>query len=119
AVSSCSTLFPYTTLFRSLLVADLVDLACRIHDARVGGEDTVDVGVDLTHIGVEGRGKSHGRGVGAAATERGDVLRGLADALESRNDGNVSLVEGRTDPTGCDIDDAGLAEMLIGDDSGL
>src|SRR5699024_11985920 len=87
-----------------LLIADLVDLACRVQDARVGGEDTVDVGVDLTHIGVEARGERHGRGVGAAATERGDVLRGLADALESRDDGNVSLVEGRTDPTGCDID---------------
>src|SRR5699024_4712796 len=98
---------------------DLVDLACRVHDARVGGEDTVVVAVDLTHIGVEGRGERHGRGVGAAATVRGDVLGGLADALESRDDGNVSLVEGRTDPSGCDIDDAGLAELLIGDDSGL
>src|SRR5699024_12339463 len=96
-----------------------VDVAWWVEGGRVGGEDTGAVGVDLARSGVEGRGGRHGRGVGAAATERGDVLRGLADALESRDDGNVSLVEGRTDPTGCDIDDAGLAELLIGDDSGL
>ena len=43
-------------------------------DPRVGGEDAVDVGVDLADVGVERRGQRDRGGVGAAAAERGDVL---------------------------------------------
>ena len=56
------------------------------HDARVGGEDAVDVGVDLADVGVERRGQRDRGGVRAAAAERGDVLGVLADALEAGDD---------------------------------
>ncbi len=102
-----------------LLEADLVDLARGRDDARVGGEDAVDVGVDLADVGVEGGGEGDGRGVGAAAAERRDVLRRLAHALESGDDGDVAVVEGGADPPRSDVDDPRLAELLIGDDSGL
>jgi hypothetical protein len=42
-------------------------------DARVGGEDAVDVAVDLADVGVEGGGERDRRRVGAAAAERRDV----------------------------------------------
>ena len=56
------------------------------HDPRVGGEDAVDVGVDLADLGPERGGQRHRGGVGAAAAERGDVLGVLADALEAGHD---------------------------------
>ena len=51
---------------------------------RVGGEDAVDVGVDLADLGVERGGQRDGGGVGAAAAERGDVLGVLARRPGSR-----------------------------------
>ena len=63
-------------------------------DPRVGGEDAVDVGVDLADVGVERGGERDGGGVGAAAAEGGDVLGVLADALEPGDDGDVARVEG-------------------------
>ena len=50
-----------------------VELAGLGHDARVGGVDAVDVGVDLAGVGVEDGGEGDGGGVGAAAAEGGDV----------------------------------------------
>ena len=76
-----------------LLVADGRQLLGVRHDARIGGEDAVDVGVDLADVGVERRGQRDRRGVGAAAAERGDVFGVLADALEAGDDGDRALVE--------------------------
>ena len=59
------------------------------HDARVGGEHAVDVGVDLADVGAERGRQRDGGGVRAAAAERGDVLRVLADALEAGDDRDV------------------------------
>ena len=92
-----------------LLVGDARDLAGVGHDARVGGEDAVDVGVDLAHVGIERRGERDGGGVGAAATERGDVLGGLRDALEAGDDRDRTLGDGRLDAAGGDVDDLGAA----------
>ena len=47
----CSTLEPGGGQLEHLLVGDAVDLAGGGHDARVGGEHAVDVGVDLAHLG--------------------------------------------------------------------
>jgi hypothetical protein len=84
-----------------------------------GGEDTVDVAVDLAHVGVERGGQGDRGGVGAAAAERGDVLGVLADALEPGDDRDVPGVEGGLDPARGDVDDAGLAVDGVGDDAGL
>ena len=43
-------------------------------DARVGGEEAVDVRVDFAHVGVEGGGEGDGGRVGAAAAEGGHVV---------------------------------------------
>ena len=43
------------------------------HDARVGGVDAVDVGVDQALVGLQRRGERDRRRVRAAAAERGDV----------------------------------------------
>ena len=77
-----------------LLVGDPVELARVRDDARVGGEDAVDVGVDLADVGVQGGRQRDRGGVGAAAAERGDVLGVLADALEAGDDRDVAVVEG-------------------------
>ena len=63
------------------------------HDPRVGGEDAVDIGVDLADVGLQCRGQRHRGGVRAAAPERGDVLGVLGDALEAGDDRDGALVE--------------------------
>ncbi len=102
-----------------VLVADLGDLACPRHDPRVGGEDTVHVGVDLAVRGVQGGGKGDGRGVGRAASQRRDVLRCLRDALEAGDDDDVALAECRHDAARGDVDDAGVAVGAGGDHARL
>ena len=58
-----------------LVEVDVGQLASLRHDARVGGEHAGDVGVDLAAVGPERSRKRDRRGVAAAATERGDLLR--------------------------------------------
>ena len=102
-----------------LLVGDRVELARVRDDPRVGGEDAVDVGVDLADVGLE-RGRQRDRGgVGAAAAEGGDLLGLLADALEAGHDHDVALVDRAADPTGRDVEDLGLAVDVVGDHAGL
>jgi hypothetical protein len=79
------------------------------HDPRVGAEDAVDVGVDLTPVGAQRRGQCDGRRVGCAATEGGDVLGVLADALEAGDDRDPALVQSLADPARRDVDDLGVA----------
>jgi hypothetical protein len=75
--------------------------ACgRGHDARVGGEDAVDVGVDLAHVGLERGGERHRGRVGAAPAQGGDLLGVLADALEAGDDDDVTLGQRLGDPPG-------------------
>jgi hypothetical protein len=76
-----------------LLVGDRVELARRRDDPRVGGEDSVDVGVDLADVRLQSARQRDRGGVGAAAAERGDLLGVLADALEPRDDDDVALVD--------------------------
>ena len=102
-----------------LLVGDARQPARGRHDPRVGGEDAVDVGVDLADLGVQGCGQRDGRGVGAAAAERGDLLGVLRDALEAGDDDDRALVQRRPDPARRDVDDPRLAVAGVGDDPGL
>ena len=89
------------------------------HDARVGGEDAVDVGVDLADVGLQRGGQRDGGGVRAAAAQRGDVLAVLADALEAGDQHDQALVERRPQPAGGDVDDLGVAVGAGGDHAGL
>ena len=102
-----------------LLVGDAVELAGRGDDARVGGEDAVDVAVDLAHLGAEGRGERDGGGVGRATAERGDVLGVLGDALEAGDDRDGAGVDRVDDPARRDVDDLGPAVHGVGDHAGL
>ena len=87
-------------------------------DARVGGEEAVDVGVDFAHVGVEGCGEGDGGRVGAAAAERGHVIV-LGDALEAGDDGDLAILDGAGDALGDHADDLGGAEMAVRLDAGL
>ena len=59
-----------------LLVGDAVELARLGDDPRVGGVDAVDVGEDVAALGAQRRRQRHGRGVRAAAAERGHAALG-------------------------------------------
>ena len=102
-----------------LVVGDAVDLVRGADDARVGGEDAVDIGVDLADVRLERCGEGHGRRVGATTTERGDLLGPLAHALEAGDDDDVLLAEGLGDAARGDVDDLGLAVGGVGDDTRL
>ena len=92
-----------------LLVGDRVEAAGVGHDARVGGEDAVDIGVDLADVGIHRGGERDGGRVGAAAAERGDVLGVRADALEAGDDRDVARDRAPTRIRRRDVDDARLA----------
>ena len=83
------------------VVVDDGDAAGRRHNARIGGEDAVHVGVDLADVGAQSHGQRHGGGVGAAATERGGVAA-LVDALEAGHDRHAALVQGALHAVGLD-----------------
>ena len=76
-----------------LLEADGVKTSGIGDDARVGGEDTVDVGVNLAHVGVQCGGKCDGGGVRPTTAQGGDVLAVLADALETGDQNDLILIQ--------------------------
>ena len=89
------------------------------HDARVGGEDAVDIGVDLADVGVQRGSQRDGGGVRPAAAQRRDVLAVLADPLEAGDQHDQLLVERLPQPAGGDVDDLGVAVGAGGDHTGL
>ena len=105
--------------FQHLFGGDGGELARARHDAGVGGEDAVDIAVDLAHVGVEGRRERDGGGVGAASPERGDVTRFAIEPLESGDDDDRALIERLAQANRGHIDDAGGAVMLGRDQAGL
>ena len=96
---------------------DLVKLARFGDDARIGGVDAVDVGVDVAAVGLQPRRDGDRRRVGAAAPERGDAAV-LADPLETGDDRDRArfqcFVEGgrfdRLDP-GIAVDPGGAEQL--------
>ena len=102
-----------------LLEGDVVELLRVRHDPGVGGVDAVDVGVDLADIGLERRGERDGGGVRPTASQGGDVLGLPVHTLEAGDEADLALVEGLADPARGDVDDAGVAVPLRGDDAGL
>ena len=105
--------------FEHLLEGDGVELLGVGDDARIGGVHAVDVGVYLADVGLEGRRQRDGGGVGATATEGGDVLGVLRDTLESGDQHDLAVVERATDAARRDVDDLGLAVRARRDDAGL
>ena len=90
-----------------LLVGDLGHAAGARHDARVGGVDAVDVGVDVAALGPDRRRDRHRRGVGAAAPERGDAAGLLVDALEAGDHRHLlALLEALEQLGAVDVEDA-------------
>ena len=83
------------------------------HDARVGGVDAIDVGVNLAGIGPQHGGQGDGRRIAAAAAERGDVEI-VVDALEAGGDDDVAVVEQLLHPLGGNRLDAGLGMRAVG-----
>ena len=100
------------------VVADAAHLAGLGHEARIGREDAVDVGVDLADVGVEHGRQGDGGRVAAAAAERGDV-EVFVDALEAGRDDDLAVVEQLLHALGRDRLDAGLGVGAIGADADL
>ena len=102
-----------------LLARDVRQLLRFRHDARVGGEDAVDVAVDLADVGLERRREGDGGRVGSAAAERRDVAGVAVEALEAGDDDDRALVERFAQPNGRDVDDARGAVRGIRDHARL
>ena len=68
--------------FHHFFKSDGIEQASVFDDARVGGIDAGDIGVDLAFIGIERGGDRNGGGIGAATAEGGDSATG-GDALEA------------------------------------
>ncbi len=100
------------------VVADAFHAACFGQLARIGRVDAVDVGVNLAGIGTQHGRQGHGRGVAAAAAERGDVEI-LVDALKAGGDHDVAFVQQLAHAVGRDRMNAGLGVRAVGADADL
>ncbi len=101
-----------------LLVRDRVQLARLRHDAWIGREDALDVGVDLARVRPErGRERDGGR-VGAAPAERRHLVRGR-DALEAGDEHDRALLERIADPPRPDLEHLRARVLGVRDDAGL
>ena len=102
------------------LEGDLVEPARARHDARVGGVDAVDVGVDVAAVGAD-RGRDRDRrGVRSAAAERGDAAGFLVQALEAGDDRDfLALLEAPDQFVAVDVEDARRAMRVRGQDRQL
>ena len=81
--------------FEHFLEGDAVEPPRLRHDARVGGVDAVDVGVDVAAVGPDRAGDRHGAGVRAAAAERRDAAGRRLDALEAGDHGDLAARRSR------------------------
>ena len=102
-----------------LLEGDDRQLAGVGDDPRVGAEDAGDVGVDLADVGVERGGQRDRGGVGAAASQRGDVAAVGRDTLEAGDEDDPVLLQRLPDAVGADVDDPRLGVGGVGDDARL
>ena len=101
-----------------LLVRDHSELARLGDDARIGGEDARHVGVDLARR-AQRRCESDGRGVRAAASERGDVHRVAREALEAGDEDDLAAVERFSHAIGADLPDLRFRVRGVGEDARL
>ena len=115
---TCSTLAPSEAISSISSKETAAEAPGLRLDARVGGVDAVDVGVDVAAIGLDRRGHRDGRGVRTAAPERGDAVVGR-DALEAGEHRHLALGEAPDDLGGVDLLDAGGAMGAVGADRHL
>ena len=81
-------------------------------DTRVGGKDTVHIGVDDELVGAQRRGERHRARIRAAAPERCDIAA-LVDALKPRHDRNAPRVQLPPDARGIDHFDLRVAVRAV------
>ena len=103
---------------KHVVVGDDVELLGARAHARVGRVHAVHVGVDLAHVGVQAVRHRHRRGVGAAATKRGDVAVGV-DALEPGHYRDNAPVQSLHDALVVHLHDLGLGVRAVRFDAGL
>src|SRR3984957_18561547 len=86
--------------FQHILERDLVEPARLGNHARVGGIDAIDIGIDIAAVGLDRGGDRHRRGVGTAASQRGDSPGLRIDALEAGDHGDFLAVLEAVDQLG-------------------
>ncbi len=80
-------------------------------DARVGGVDTVDIGVDVAAIGLDRGSDGNRRGIRTAATERGHAAI-VAQSLEAGDHRDLARLHAGDERLGIDALDARLGMRL-------
>ena len=101
-----------------LVEADALHLAGVGHHPGIAGEHARHVGVELADVGAQGVGQGHGRGVGAAAAQEGDVAIG-GHALGPAHHRHPAGVDRLADPVGPHLEDLGVGVGGVGDEAGL
>jgi len=101
-----------------LIEADRGHLASLADQARIGREDTRNIGVELARIGLEGVGKRNGGRVGTTATKEGDVVV-RRHALRAGDDRHLAGLECFEHTVRADLKDLCVAMDIVGDEPGL
>ncbi len=96
----CSTDCAQAGQFQHLIVADPVDLAGVFHDARVGGEDAIDIGVIFADIRLQHRADGHQRRIAPAAAQGGVIAFGR-HALKPGDDDDLSRCQAARKSAAC------------------
>ena len=95
------------------IIGDGVELARILDDARVGGVNAVNIGVDLAQVSAERCGDGDSGRVRAAAVEGGHVAH-LVDALEAGNDDDAAVVQLCLETVAGDALDARVRVVAVG-----
>ena len=104
--------------FQHFLEGDGVKLLRFRHDARVGGVDAIDVGVDLALVGLERRGQRHAGSIRTATAEGGNVAVCI-DALEAGDNDDLAGVEVGPHRAIVDRQDPRLGKGVVGENLDL
>ncbi len=107
-----------TSQLEHLVVADASHHAGLGQDARVGGVDAVDVGIDFASVGPQHGGQGHRGGVAAAAPQGGDVVV-VVDPLKAGSDDDLACVERGAHPLGRNLANPRLGVRAVGLDADL
>ena len=108
--------------FQHLVTADLRHQLGIGHLARICGQHTRNIGVDLAGVSTERRRQSNGGGVRSATAQGGDLrdsAAAAAGALKSRHHHDGTLRQAALHPVGADLENASAAVGGFGDDADL
>ena len=104
--------------FEHFLIGHIIELARARDDARVGGIDAVDVGVDVAAIGLQRRCNRHGTRVRSAATECRDAAI-VHQPLKARDHRDLTARHRGAERAGVDVGDARARVRFFGADREL